>query len=77
MKVRIIRTCAVKGQHMEAGSILDTDDKTAHELVHGRRAEYVGGARVEVRDPSFAIGDAADTLMQPPARGKSKAKGSV
>lgn len=78
MKVRIIRTCAAKGQHLEEGKEYDFDDKTARDLVNARRAVYLGAAQIEVRDPTFAIGDAADTLIAPPpTRGKSKAKGSV
>lgn len=62
MKIRFLRTCAAQGQHYEAGQVADVPDKTARELVGLRRAELINPI-VETRDPSFAIGDAADSII--------------
>lgn len=58
MKIRIMRNCAVSGQHREAGSIIEVDKQTAATLVTLKRAEYIedhadkaAPETIEQRDP--------------------------
>lgn len=69
VKLKIIRTCAAGGKHLEAGTEIELDDKTSRELVSARRA-VVLAAPIETRDPQIAIGDAADQIIKPPTRGR-------
>lgn len=57
MKVRVIRTCMIQGQHAAAGDVLDLDERTAQGLLTIRRVEKVAVKEtapvpvVEQRDP--------------------------
>jgi len=62
---------------LEVGKEIEFDDKTAHDLISARRAIALGSV-IETRDPTIAIGDRADTIIQERApRAKSKAPGSI
>lgn len=63
MKVLFLRSCVVKGQHVEAGTIADLSTKIANELLGARRIRVLGDTDVEIRDPAIAIGDEAEHVI--------------
>ena len=43
MRIKITRSCGIKGVCFEAGASIDVDDDTAHELIAMGRAEKHSG----------------------------------
>lgn len=76
MKIRIIRACGVRGQHVDGGTVLELPKQEALALVTLRRAVELGEEQpiekaeptVETRDPIIA------TETRKPGR-KPKANG--
>ena len=70
MKIRMIRDCAARGQHLEAGSIQDLPDEVANQLVVMGRAARLGletksaDPVVQTRDPLVATTTAALPKMR-------------
>jgi hypothetical protein len=76
MKIRILRNCAIGGQHREAGTIVEVDKQTAVALVTLHRAEIADDtearpARVEQREPQVETRDPEITTT----KRKAKANG--
>ena len=45
MKIKITRSCGIKGECVEAGTSMDVDDDTAHQLIAmGKAAKHTGGS---------------------------------
>tara|TARA_Y100001951_G_scaffold75865_1_gene62909 strand:- start:359 stop:526 length:168 start_codon:yes stop_codon:yes gene_type:complete len=43
MKIKVTRSCGIKGAHVEAGTSIDVDDDTAHSLIAmGKAAKHIG-----------------------------------
>jgi hypothetical protein len=70
MKIRIIRSCFVRGEHIEAGTEVDVELADANNLIASGKGVSIGG------DPSIENREAAAESRDPqPAEkpGKSKA----
>jgi hypothetical protein len=52
MKIKITRSCGVKGECVEAGTSMDVDDDTAHQLIAMGRAEKHSGEQVKKQHKS-------------------------
>ena len=52
MKIKITRSCAIKGECHEVGASVDVDDETAHELIAMGRAEKHSGDHHEKKHQS-------------------------
>ena len=45
MKIKITRSCGIKGECVEAGTSMDVDDDTAHQLIAmGRAVKHDGSS---------------------------------
>ena len=45
MKIKITRSCGIKGECVEAGTSMDVDDNVAHELIAmGRAVKHDGSS---------------------------------
>ena len=43
MRIKITRSCGVKGECVEAGTSMDVDDDTAHQLIAmGKAVKHIG-----------------------------------
>ena len=48
MKIKITRSCGIKGECHEVGASIDVDDETAHQLITmGKAAKHTGGDHQE------------------------------
>ena len=47
MKIKIKRSCAIKGAHVEAGASIDVEDHIAQELIFMGKSEKHSGASHE------------------------------
>ena len=53
MKIKITRSCGIKGECYEVGSSVDVDDDTAHQLIAmGRAVKHTGGGNHEQKHQS-------------------------
>ena len=52
MRIKITRSCGVKGECVEAGTSMDVDDDTAHQLIAMGRAEKHSGDHHEKKHQS-------------------------
>jgi len=45
MKIKLTRSCGIKGEGHEAGTSIDVDDNVAHELIAmGKAVKHSGGS---------------------------------
>ena len=48
MKIKLTRSCGIKGEGHEAGTSIDVDDNVAHELIAmGKAVKHTGGSSQE------------------------------
>ena len=48
MKIKLTRSCGIKGEGHEAGTSIDVDDNVAHELIAmGKAVKHSGGSSQE------------------------------
>ena len=53
MKIKLIRSIGIKGECFEAGTSMDVDDDTAHQLIAmGRAVKHTGGGNHEQKHQS-------------------------
>jgi len=53
MKIKITRACGIKGECVEAGTSMDVDDDTAHQLIAmGKAVKHTGGGNHEQKHQS-------------------------
>ena len=53
MKIKITRSCGIKGECVEAGTSMDVDDDTAHQLIAmGKASKHTGGDSHEQKHQS-------------------------
>ena len=53
MKIKITRSCGIKGECHEVGASIDVDDETAHQLiVMGKAVKHTGGGNHEQKHQS-------------------------
>ena len=53
MKIKITRSCGIKGECVEAGTSMDVDDDTAHTLISmGNAEKHTGGGNHEQKHQS-------------------------
>ena len=53
MKIKITRSCGIKGECHEVGASVDVDDDTAHQLIAmGRAVKHTGGGNHEQKHQS-------------------------
>jgi len=53
MKIKLTRSCGVKGECHEAGTSIDVDDETAYTLISmGKAAKHTGGGNHEQKHQS-------------------------